>query len=96
MTRDSKIESKYKRRVAKKPSDIHGWIALGYYYLYIQEFDKSRNAFKRATELDVKQFEAWCGLGESLLNLERFTEARDAFSICTHLQPRYHRLGLLL
>lgn len=73
----------------------------GMTYMGLQELEKSREGFARATEIDEDFGEAWNNLGKVQEALQLYSEAeasyRQAFSILTYRTPEFaaYNLGAL-
>jgi cytochrome c-type biogenesis protein CcmH len=49
------------------PKDAEAWRKLGWAYYGTEQFQKSADAYKHATEIDPKNVESWSALGEALV-----------------------------
>jgi tetratricopeptide (TPR) repeat protein len=85
--------------------DANAYERLGWGYFRLGEYDRSIEAYRRATELDDRHWPSWTGVGVNALNTwllsERqdeasFREARNAFRRSLQTNPDQPRLVTLM
>lgn len=73
--------------LAENPTIVTGYLGIGDIYMIRSQFDKSEQAYKRASRLEPRNFDAQYGHGLALHMLERYSDAVQSFHKALTIDP---------
>lgn len=78
------------------PTDPVTWLAIGTYYLLVNNLPEARKFFSKATLLDPNQGYAWIGFGHTFAADGEHEQAMSAYAFAARLYPGTHLPHLFL
>lgn len=79
--------ARWQQVVLKNPTDVSGWVQLGYTFFQKGDYAQAEKAYRQAMKLDPMAVEVSYYLGEVMLKQRRFKDAEDMFSRAIAREP---------
>lgn len=79
--------ARWQQVVIKNPTDVSGWVQLGYTFFQKGDYGEAEKAYRQAMKLDPTAVEVSYYLGQVMLKQRRFKDAENLFSRAIAREP---------